>query len=67
MDEHDHGTTARSQPKRPVAEVEAGGKRARQLMATALNNEAVAALIASVVGPTASELYGITNPKAPYW
>jgi hypothetical protein len=36
-------------------------------MATALNNGAVAAIVASVVGPGASDLYGIATPKSPYW
>ncbi len=38
-----------------------------KLSATALNNGAVAATVASVVGPTASELHGITAPTSPYW
>jgi hypothetical protein len=41
-------------------------ERAR-LTATALNNSAVAAMITSVVGPAASDLYGIAAPKSPYW
>jgi hypothetical protein len=38
-----------------------------KLTATALNNGAIAAFVASIVGPAASELYGITAPKSPYW
>jgi hypothetical protein len=38
-----------------------------KLMATAFNNGAVAAFVTGIVGPVASELYGITTPKAPYW
>jgi fatty acid desaturase len=41
-------------------------ERAR-LTATALNNSAVAAFVTSVVGPVASDLYGITAPKTAYW
>ncbi len=35
--------------------------------ATALNNSAIAATVASVIGPAASDLYAITTPKSPYW
>ncbi len=38
-----------------------------KLTATALNNGAIAATVASVIGPAASELYGISTPKSPYW
>ena len=39
-------------------------ERAR-LTAQALNNSAVAAFAAGVVGPVASDLYGIAAPKSP--
>ena len=38
-----------------------------KLTATALNNSAIAAVITSVVGPAASDLYGLTKPASPYW
>jgi len=38
-----------------------------KLTATALNNAAVATAIASVVAPTAADVYGMTMPKTPYW
>lgn len=44
----------------------ASNERVR-LLTTALNNGAVAAVAAAVVGPTATELYGITIPTTPYW
>ena len=39
-----------------------------KLTATGLNTVAIASLIASVIGPTAADIYGIVVvPKSPYW
>lgn len=64
-------TTAEQQPEAspdglPPKEKLVENERVK-LAATALNNGAVAAFVAGIVWPAASELYGITAPKAPYW
>jgi hypothetical protein len=51
----------------PAAKRKLVANELAKLTATALNNGAVAAMIASVVGPAASDLYGIATPKSPYW
>ena len=38
-----------------------------KLTATGLNTVAIASLIASVIGPTAADIYGIVVPESPYW
>ena len=38
-----------------------------KLTATGLNTVAIASLIASVIGPTAADIYGIVVPKSTYW
>jgi hypothetical protein len=53
-------------PADPAAKKKLIANELAKMAATALNNSAVAAVIASVVGPAASDLYGITTPKSPY-
>jgi hypothetical protein len=54
-------------PVDPAAKKKLVANELAKLTATALNNGAVAAMITSVVGPAASDLYGIATPKSPYW
>ena len=61
------GTPGPGSPADPAAKKKLIANKLAKLTATALNNSAVAAVIASVVGPAASDLYGITTPKSPYW
>ncbi len=56
-----------SGPADPAAKKKLVANEVARLTATALNNGAVAAMITSVVGPAASDLYGIATPKSPYW
>ncbi len=38
-----------------------------KITATLLNNGAVGAFAAGVLGPTAADLYGVVAPTTPYW
>ncbi len=60
-------TPGPSSPADPTAKRKLVANELAKLTATALNNGAVAAVIASVVGPAASDLYGVTTPKSSYW
>ena len=61
------GSAGPVNPADPAAKKKLVANELAKLTATALNNSAVAAVIASVIGPAASDLYGITMPKSPYW
>lgn len=60
-------TPGSGSPADPAAKKKLVANELAKLTASALNNVAVAAMITSVVAPAASDLYGITAPKSPYW
>jgi hypothetical protein len=60
-------TPGQGGPADPAARKKRVANELARLTATALHNSAVAAVIAGVVGPAASDFYGITTPRFPYW